>query len=106
MRHRRVRLEGRLGRGDPQRPRQALPDYLDAYLRPGGRLYQRSHFAPAAPGARFQYSNVGSALAAQVPLAQMFGYIGQLRALSAGRAQFTMQLSHHAEVPARLALAA
>lgn len=54
------------GRGGPQRPHQALPDYLDAYLRPGGRLYQRSHFAPAAPGARFQYSNVGSALAAQV----------------------------------------
>ena len=45
-------------------------------------------------------------LTAQVPLAQMFGYIGHLRALSAGRAQFTMQLSHHAEVPARLALAA
>lgn len=43
---------------------------------------------------------------AQVPLAQMFGYIGQLRALSAGRAQFTMQLSHHAELPARLAQAA
>lgn len=53
-------------RGDPQRPRQALPGYLDAYLRPGGRLYQRSHWAAAAPGARFQYSNVGSALAAQV----------------------------------------
>lgn len=46
------------------RPRQALGDYLAAYLRPGGRLYQRAHYADAAPGARFQYSNVGSALAA------------------------------------------
>jgi elongation factor G len=43
---------------------------------------------------------------AHVPLAQMFGYIGQLRALSSGRAQFTMQLSHYAELPARVALAA
>lgn len=43
---------------------------------------------------------------AHVPLAQMFGYIGHLRALSSGRAQFTMQLSHYAEVPARAALAA
>ncbi|CAM3799007.1 elongation factor G [Roseateles saccharophilus] len=43
---------------------------------------------------------------AHVPLAQMFGYIGQLRALSSGRAQFTMQLHHYAEVPARAALAA
>ncbi|MFG6458941.1 elongation factor G [Roseateles sp. BYS96W] len=37
---------------------------------------------------------------AHVPLARMFGYIGQLRALSSGRAQFTMQLSHYAEAPA------
>ena len=43
---------------------------------------------------------------AHVPLERMFGYIGQLRALSSGRAQFTMQLSHYAEVPARAALAA
>ena len=43
---------------------------------------------------------------AHVPLAQMFGYIGQLRALSSGRAQFTMQLSHYAPAPARAALAA
>ena len=52
------------GRTDPQRPRRALGDYLAAYLRPGGRLYQRAHFADAAPGTRFNYSNVGSALAA------------------------------------------
>ncbi|MGQ3053525.1 MAG: elongation factor G [Roseateles sp.] len=46
------------------------------------------------------------AVTAHVPLAQMFGYIGHLRALSAGRAQFTMQLDHYAELPARAALAA
>jgi elongation factor G len=38
---------------------------------------------------------------AHVPLEQMFGYIGHLRALSSGRAQFTMQLDHYAEAPAR-----
>lgn len=43
---------------------------------------------------------------AHVPLERMFGYIGQLRALSSGRAQFTMQLSHYAQAPARAALAA
>lgn len=46
------------------------------------------------------------AVTAHVPLAQMFGYIGHLRAISSGRAQFTMQLSHYAEAPARAALAA
>ena len=45
-------------------------------------------------------------VSAEVPLAQMFGYIGHLRAISSGRAQFTMQLSHYAEAPARAALAA
>lgn len=43
---------------------------------------------------------------AHVPLERMFGYIGHLRALSSGRAQFTMQLDHYAQVPARAALAA
>jgi elongation factor G len=43
---------------------------------------------------------------AHVPLERMFGYIGQLRAFSSGRAQFTMQLSHHAPAPVRAALAA
>ena len=43
---------------------------------------------------------------AHVPLERMFGYIGNLRAISSGRAQFTMQLDHYAEVPARAALAA
>jgi elongation factor G len=43
---------------------------------------------------------------AHVPLEQMFGYIGHLRAISSGRAQFTMQLSHYAEVATKAALAA
>ncbi|MBR6663594.1 MAG: elongation factor G, partial [Alphaproteobacteria bacterium] len=36
---------------------------------------------------------------AQVPLANMFGYVNTLRSLSQGRAQFTMEFHHYAEVP-------
>ncbi len=41
-----------------------------------------------------------SVVTAHVPLAEMFGYIGQLRALSSGRAQYTMQFDHYAVAPA------
>ncbi len=36
---------------------------------------------------------------AQVPLANMFGYVNTLRSMSQGRAQFTMHFDHYAEVP-------
>lgn len=39
-------------------------------------------------------------LTAHVPLQQMFGYIGSLRALSSGRAQYSMQFDHYAAVVA------
>ena len=38
-----------------------------------------------------------------VPLANMFGYVNTLRSLSQGRAQFTMQFDHYAEVPKDIA---
>ncbi|MFC4159241.1 elongation factor G [Chitinimonas lacunae] len=41
-------------------------------------------------------------LEAEVPLAEMFGYIGRLRTLSAGRASFSMHLAGYREVPAAL----
>jgi elongation factor G len=34
-----------------------------------------------------------------VPLANMFGYISQLRSFSQGRAQYTMQYDHYETVP-------
>jgi translation elongation factor EF-G len=37
---------------------------------------------------------------AEVPLKEMFGYIGQLRALSQGRAQYSMQFDSYREAPA------
>ncbi|MEG9528856.1 MAG: elongation factor G, partial [Hyphomicrobiales bacterium] len=36
---------------------------------------------------------------AMVPLANMFGYVNQLRSFSQGRANFTMQFDHYEEVP-------
>jgi elongation factor G len=40
---------------------------------------------------------------AMVPLANMFGYVSQLRSMSQGRAQFTMQFDHYAQVPGNVA---
>jgi len=40
---------------------------------------------------------------AQVPLANMFGYVNQLRSFSQGRAQYSMQFSHYDEVPQNVA---
>lgn len=36
---------------------------------------------------------------AMVPLANMFGYVNELRSMSQGRAQYTMHFDHYAEVP-------
>jgi elongation factor G len=40
---------------------------------------------------------------AMVPLANMFGYVNQLRSMSQGRAQYTMQFDHYAQVPQAVA---
>jgi elongation factor G len=40
---------------------------------------------------------------AMVPLANMFGYVNELRSFSQGRAQYTMQFSHYEEVPQNVA---
>jgi elongation factor G len=38
-----------------------------------------------------------------VPLAEMFGYATDLRSMTQGRASYSMELSHYAEVPSNLA---
>jgi elongation factor G len=38
-------------------------------------------------------------LAAEAPLASMFGYVNNLRSMTQGRASYTMQFSHYAPVP-------
>ena len=40
---------------------------------------------------------------AQVPLKEMFGYIGHLRAMTSGRAQYSMQFDHYAVAPSSVA---
>ncbi len=39
------------------------------------------------------------AILANIPLSELFGYTGNLRSLSQGRAGYTMQFSEYVEVP-------
>jgi len=49
-------------------------------------------------------ANIGfQVVKADVPLAEMFGYITTLRSLSSGRANFNMELSYYAPVPEAIA---
>jgi elongation factor G len=43
------------------------------------------------------------AIQADVPLAEMFGYVTQLRTITSGRASSTMEFSHYAETPKGIA---
>jgi elongation factor G len=43
------------------------------------------------------------AVVANVPLSEMFGYIGQLRGMTSGRASYTMEFSHYDPVPRSVA---
>ena len=43
------------------------------------------------------------AVDAFVPLANMFGYVNELRSFTQGRAQYTMQFAHYEEVPSNVA---
>ena len=40
---------------------------------------------------------------AHVPLAEMFGYATDLRSMTSGRATYSMEFDHYAEIPATLA---
>ena len=42
-------------------------------------------------------------VSAFVPLANMFGYVNNLRGMSQGRAQFTMTYDHYEQVPQHVA---
>ena len=45
----------------------------------------------------------GQVIGATVPLSAMFGYATDLRSMTQGRATFTMQFKHYAEVPGSIA---
>jgi elongation factor G len=36
---------------------------------------------------------------AEVPLSEMFGYVSNVRSMTQGRASYTMQFAHFAQVP-------
>jgi len=46
---------------------------------------------------------VATVISAMVPLANMFGYVNNLRSMSQGRAQYTMQFDHYQQVPKAVA---
>ncbi|MCG9890885.1 MAG: elongation factor G [Thermosynechococcaceae cyanobacterium MS004] len=46
---------------------------------------------------------MGARIKADVPLSEMFGYIGDLRTMTSGRGQFSMEFSHYAPCPANVA---
>jgi elongation factor G len=52
-----------------------------------------------------QEGRIGGAVSiqAEVPLAQMFGYVTQLRTITSGRASSTMEFAHYAPAPAGVA---
>ncbi|MCK5925685.1 MAG: elongation factor G, partial [Methylococcales bacterium] len=41
----------------------------------------------------------GVKIKADVPLSEMFGYIGDLRTMTSGRGQFSMEFSHYLPCP-------
>ncbi|WP_375055700.1 elongation factor G [Zobellella sp. DQSA1] len=45
----------------------------------------------------------GVRIKAEVPLSEMFGYIGSLRTMTSGRGQFSMEFSHYTACPANVA---
>jgi len=48
-------------------------------------------------------NNTGVRIKAEIPLSEMFGYIGALRTMTSGRGQFSMEFSHYATTPRNIA---
>ena len=48
-------------------------------------------------------SSTGVRVKADAPLSEMFGYIGDLRTITSGRGQFSMEFSHYAQCPMNVA---
>ncbi|XHU96096.1 MAG: elongation factor G [cyanobacterium endosymbiont of Rhopalodia gibba] len=48
-------------------------------------------------------TSMGARIKSDVPLSEMFGYIGDLRTMTSGRGQFSMEFSHYAPCPNNVA---
>ncbi len=71
-------------------------DYLGGVI--GDLNSRRGHIVGTSARGNAQIVN------AMVPLANMFGYINNLRSMSQGRASYTMQFDHYDQVPGNVAL--
>src|SRR5699024_2617782 len=66
-------------------------------------LHGRGHRRPERAARQIQAMEERSGarlVKAHVPLSEMFGYVGDLRSKTQGRANHSMVFSHYAEVPA------
>ena len=99
------RLDGHQGRRREGEPGRARADDAgrghDARAVHGRR--DRRPQQPARPGRGMESRGTTQVVRAFVPLAEMFGYATDLRSMTQGRASYSMELSHYAEVPGNLA---
>ena len=91
------------GKADPDDPRADHAGRGDDARGIHGRRHRRPQ-QPPWPDRGDRVSASGTEVVRSfVPLAQMFGYVTDLRSMSQGRATSSMEFSHYAEVPANLA---
>ena len=77
----------------------ALVSFEAAAVRNNGAITKLTLPKVAKIGRYAFYGNGATEIIAHVPLSEMFGYATDLRSKSQGRAQYSMEPSHFAEVP-------
>ena len=88
-------LDKRWRRAQRQSPVFVPDDYIGDVLRDvGSRRGKVEGIEEQTPGLQV--------MRAAVPLAEMFGYATDLRSMTQGRAVYTMEFYHYAEVPAKV----
>ena len=85
------------------RDRQAAARFLTPRAAAAGDLIHRARCRRRGQVQDQDTRGNAVAIEAMVPLANMFGYVNQLRSFTQGRAQYTMQFSHYEEVPQSVA---
>jgi elongation factor G len=91
-------------RRPPARPSPVLLEPMMASRSSRPRTTWATSSATSTPAAarsrRWRSAAAPSVVKALVPLSEMFGYVGDLRSKTQGRASYTMQFDSYAEVPA------
>ena len=105
----RDRRQGGVSRGNSQSRAHTSGAGDESGDRDSGRLSRRRRFIGDINRRRGMIQDqlergTNIAVVATVPLAsEMFGYIGQLRGMTSGRASYTMEFSHYEPVPRNVA---